>query len=109
MKMGQNQKVTRRDFIRSTAGAVTAFTFIPSQVLGQNGAQPPSDKLNIAAIGAGGMGASNINQCSTENIVALCDVDDRLRKLTENIPMLKSTKISASCWIKRIKISMRLS
>ncbi|MBM4028153.1 MAG: Gfo/Idh/MocA family oxidoreductase, partial [Planctomycetes bacterium] len=32
---------------------------------------------NIAAIGSGGMGGGNINACSTENIVALCDVDDR--------------------------------
>jgi predicted dehydrogenase len=38
--------------------------------------QRPSDKLNLAAIGIGGMGASNINACSTENFVALCDVDD---------------------------------
>ena len=37
----------------------------------------PSEKLNIAAIGAGGMGANNIKACRGENIVALCDVDDK--------------------------------
>ncbi len=35
----------------------------------------PNNKLNIAAIGVGGMGAGNIEKCSEENIVALCDVD----------------------------------
>ena len=36
---------------------------------------PPSEKLNIACIGIGGQGASDIQSVSTENIVALCDVD----------------------------------
>ena len=61
--------------LRGTAGAV-AFTFVPSHVLGRAGAQSANEKLNIAAIGIGGMAASNINACSSENIVALCDVDD---------------------------------
>jgi predicted dehydrogenase len=77
MKNKKNQNFTRRDFMKDAAGAVAAFTFVPAHVLGQNGVQPPSDKLNIAAIGVGGMGAANINQCSTENFVALCDVDDK--------------------------------
>src|SRR5207253_7516087 len=37
----------------------------------------PGDKLNIASIGVGGQGASDLAQVSTENIVALCDVDER--------------------------------
>jgi predicted dehydrogenase len=36
----------------------------------------PNEKLNIAGIGVGGMGRGNLEQCRTENIVALCDVDD---------------------------------
>jgi predicted dehydrogenase len=36
---------------------------------------PPSEKLNIAGIGVGGMGGSNLRQLGSENIVALCDVD----------------------------------
>ncbi len=35
----------------------------------------PSEKLNVAAIGAGGKGASDIGGCASENVVALCDVD----------------------------------
>jgi predicted dehydrogenase len=40
------------------------------------GAQAPSNKLNIAAIGIGGMGGANLKACAAENIVALCDVDE---------------------------------
>jgi predicted dehydrogenase len=41
------------------------------------GADAPSNKLNIAGIGVGGMGGSNLRQCERENIVALCDVDSK--------------------------------
>jgi predicted dehydrogenase len=44
-------------------------------VLGQAGNPPPSEKLNIAGIGVGGQGAGDIDNVSSENIVALCDVD----------------------------------
>ena len=52
--------LSRRELV-GKATAIAALTFVPSYVLGHNGSQPPSDKLNIAAIGVGGMGASNIN------------------------------------------------
>ena len=68
-------KTTRRRFLQTTAVAVPAFTFLPLHVLGGEGQKPPSEKLNIAGIGVGGMGASNLKQCAGENIVALCDVD----------------------------------
>ena len=44
----------------------------------------PSDKLNIAAVGIGGMGHSNLNEMATENIVALCDIDWRYSARTFN-------------------------
>ena len=72
----KDRKMSRRDFM-SGAAAVAAFTIVPRYVLGGAGNKPPSEKLNIAGIGSGGMGASNINACSKENIVALCDVDDK--------------------------------
>ncbi|GHU84341.1 dehydrogenase [Bacteroidia bacterium] len=54
------------------------LTIIPNVVMGKNfsGVTAPSDKLNIAAVGIGGMGRTNINAVKkTENLVALCDVD----------------------------------
>ncbi|MHC4475407.1 MAG: Gfo/Idh/MocA family protein [Planctomycetota bacterium] len=83
-------KVNRRDFLRSTATTAAAFTIVPRHVLGGPGHTPPSEKLNIAGIGAGGRGGGNINACSSENIVALCDVDDEKAKETfEKFPQVK--------------------
>ncbi len=70
----KDMKVTRRRFLRSAA-ALGAVTIVPRHVLGGAGNVPPSEKLNIACIGIGGMGASDVGEVSTENIVALCDVD----------------------------------
>jgi len=39
------------------------------------GKKSPNEKLNVAAIGAGGKGRGDIRGCSDENVVALCDVD----------------------------------
>jgi predicted dehydrogenase len=69
-------ETSRRDFLGGTVAAIAGFTVVPSYVLGQHRAQLPSEKLNIATIGAGGQAASDINELSTENIIALCDVDD---------------------------------
>lgn len=66
----------RRKFL-STAGAAAAFTIVPNHVLGTAASRPASEKLNLAGIGIGGMGGGNLNACSSENIVALCDVDDK--------------------------------
>jgi len=66
--------VPRRTFLASAA-AVTAFTIVPRHVLGGQATPAPSDRLNIAGIGIGGMGKNNVGRCEAENIVALCDVD----------------------------------
>ena len=71
----QGRKMSRRDFVVSTAAAAAAFTIVPRHVLGGPGYTPPSDKLNIAGIGVGGMGGNNVRDCESENIYALCDVD----------------------------------
>jgi predicted dehydrogenase len=65
--------VTRRGFV--TGAAAAAITLVPRRVLGGPGYTPPSEKLNIAGIGIGGMGAANLKNLESENIVALCDVD----------------------------------
>lgn len=70
------ESIDRRAFLGGAAGTVAAFTVVPSHVLAGAAGQRPSDKLNLAAIGIGGMGSANINACSSENFVALCDVDD---------------------------------
>ncbi|MBP1647739.1 MAG: iolG 6 [Bacteroidetes bacterium] len=67
--------VSRREFLGTTAAAA-AFTIVPRHVLGGPGYTAPSDKLNIGCVGVGGKGQSDIQAVSTENIVALCDVDD---------------------------------
>ena len=67
--------ISRRDFIHGVAAA-TPFTIVPRHVLGGTGYTSPSDKLNIACIGVGGIGIRDVHSCSSENIVALCDVDD---------------------------------
>ena len=51
------------------------MTAAPGLVLRLRGADSPSNKLNIAAIGIGGQGGSDLNNLTSENIVALCDVD----------------------------------
>ena len=68
------QEISRRRFLAATA-TTAAFTVVPSHVLGGARRVAPSEKLNIAGIGVGGMGRSNLSQLETENIVALCDVD----------------------------------
>jgi len=70
----KTRRMNRRQFLGSAA-AVAAFTIVPRHVLGGARQVPPSEKLNIACIGVGGMGASDVQSVSTENIVALCDVD----------------------------------
>ena len=66
--------VSRRDLLRASAAAAT-FTLIPRHVLGGPGVPSANERLNIAAVGVGGMGANNLSACAGENIVALCDVD----------------------------------
>ena len=66
--------IDRRRFLARTA-TVAAITIVPRQVLGGRGHTGPSEKLNIAGIGVGGMGKNNLRQLESENIVALCDVD----------------------------------
>src|SRR6266567_4504318 len=68
----KNLSLTRRQFLRGSATAATAvaFPFVARRnVLGAN------NRLNIAGIGVGGKGASDIENVDHENIFALCDVD----------------------------------
>lgn len=66
--------IPRRKFISRAAATAAALTIVPRHVLGR-GFVPPSDKLNIAGVGVGGMGRANLINLASQNIVALCDVD----------------------------------
>ena len=68
-------QINRRQFLRGTTLSAAAFMVLPSGVLGLHGAPGANSKLNLAGIGIGGQGGSDLSQMESENIVALCDVD----------------------------------
>ncbi len=68
--------MNRRSFIGTSTLALGGFTIVPAHAVSGLGHIAPSDKLNVAGIGIGGMGRGDIEDLAkTENIVALCDVD----------------------------------
>src|SRR5258708_35381917 len=71
---GAMLRSSRREFLAAAAGsAATGFA--------QSRAAPPSDKMNVAFIGiAGGYGNRALEELSSQNIVAICDVDWRTRE-----------------------------
>jgi hypothetical protein len=67
---------SRRDFIQATAATAAAFTIVPRHVLGGQTFVAPSDKVNVAIIGAGGQGRTNARSLFKEadcQIIALAD------------------------------------
>lgn len=73
--MKKIRNINRRDFIGTTVTAAAGLTIVPSNVVSGLGHKAPSDKLNIAGVGIGGMGLANLRRMENENIVALCDID----------------------------------
>src|SRR6266566_4387819 len=74
--MSKKKEISRRTFLTKVAAGGAAYAIVPRHVLGR-GFTPPSDTLNIAAVGVGGMGRTNLINLASQNIVALCDVDWR--------------------------------
>lgn len=74
-KDNTRKSVNRRQFLSATATAFAGLTILPSHVIAGLGHKSPNSKLNIAGIGVGGMGYTNLKNMESENIVALCDVD----------------------------------
>ena len=72
--MSKKSDMSRRNFLTSVATGGAAMAVVPRHVLGR-GFTPPSDMLNIAGVGVGGMGRANLINLASQNIVALCDVD----------------------------------
>ena len=87
------KKLGRREAIKVGTISAGSFFIVPRHVLGR-GHRAPSDKLNIAAIGAGGKGKSDILHAwnkGAENVVALCDIDtDRAQ---ESIKKFRKAKV----------------
>jgi hypothetical protein len=86
-------KLTRREFM-GAAGAAATFLIVPRSMLGGTAENAPSNKLNIASIGISGMGAGDVNDVSNgNNMVALCDVDERhAAKTFDRFPNVKKYK-----------------
>ena len=71
-------KNSRRSFVKKSAALGAGVFIVPRNVLGGSGFISPSDQLNLAAIGSGGKGISDIFNASVngrERVSALCDVD----------------------------------
>ncbi|QNL48878.1 Gfo/Idh/MocA family oxidoreductase [Olivibacter sp. SDN3] len=71
---------SRRSFLKTGAMAAAGFMIVPRHVLGGTGFIAPSDKLQVAGIGVGGKGSSDINSfydSGKAEIAFLCDADDR--------------------------------
>ncbi len=89
MKNDDSMKTApRREFLKSAATASAGLLILPSGTF--VGAKSPSNKLNVALIGAHGRATAHYDSISSENIVALCDVDeDHLALAAERFPKAK--------------------
>ena len=79
MEQKKKTQPSRREFLKNSSLVTAGFFIVPRHVLGR-GFVAPSDKLNIAGIGVGGKGGSDLAafvKSPNANVVALCDVDDR--------------------------------
>ena len=96
----KSERVSRRYFFYGSllAGAVPLAGFGSEPSLKSLGYKSPNEKLQIASIGAGGKARSDIAGCAaTEDIVALCDVDDKSAAKTfakyPNVPKFKDYRV----------------
>jgi predicted dehydrogenase len=91
----EKKEISRRNFVKDASIAMGGIMIVPRHVLGR-GFVAPSDKLNIAGIGAGGKGEDdlrNFSQSPKVNVVALVDVDEsRAVKSKERFPKAKFYK-----------------
>ena len=74
MKQNTNRPLPRRSFLKASAAVGTGWLILPSGVL--RGEDAPSNKLNIGMIGTWGRADAHFGSVASENVVALCDVDE---------------------------------
>jgi predicted dehydrogenase len=75
----KTQRTSRREFLKTGAAAAGLFTLVPRHVLGGRGYVPPSDKVNVALVGAGGQGRTNVRELfrlDNVQVIALADPAD---------------------------------
>jgi hypothetical protein len=86
----KKMSITRREFLAGTAAAA-AFVIVPRHVLGGPAGPAPSDKVNLGSVGVGGMqGFNDVNSVASQNIYALCDVDEKyLNEAAKKFPQAK--------------------
>lgn len=89
----EKKSFNRRDFVKTAGLGAAGFMIVPRHVLGK-GYRAPSDKLNIALIGAGGKGEAHRDALKgAENFAAFCDVDDlRAKETYEMFPKVPRFK-----------------
>jgi len=87
----KDQRVSRRAFLGGSAASAFALTIVPSSfVRAAPGDPAPSDKLQVACIGCGGKGSSDVGGISGETVIGLCDVDwNRARGSVKRNPKAK--------------------
>ncbi|MCX7013097.1 MAG: gfo/Idh/MocA family oxidoreductase, partial [Candidatus Sumerlaeota bacterium] len=71
-----DSSVNRRAFMKGTALAGASFMIAKSGALAAG--KSPNEKLNIAVIGYGHRGKPNVQSIKSENIVAICDVNEKM-------------------------------
>ena len=85
------RKLTRRDFLCNVAWGGSGLILL-SHSRSVRSVQA-NEKLNIAGIGVGGRGAADINGVASENIIALCDIDEKhAAKTFQRFPQAKRYK-----------------
>ena len=78
-------RTTRRQFLRTSASAIAAGVWVAGR--GVRAADSPNERLNLAIVGAANKGWHNVQNLTSENIVALCDVDaNYLARAAETYP-----------------------
>jgi len=81
--------VPRRQFLKSAAGLGAGVLILPSGIM--SGAESPNNKLNVAMIGTWGRALAHTGSLSSENIVALCDINEQhLGKAAKRFPKAKT-------------------
>ncbi len=75
----RNRQISRRRFVKSTGAVIWGFTVVPRSVLGGTNSTLPSERINVAIIGAGGQGivnAKQLMQFADVQVVAVADVNE---------------------------------